>query len=135
MHLGHFSGLCLTIFLQCRLPNLGQFRYNMNEYWDFISSNQQRIQNLTFQILNSNCKSQYSHYRTIQWVDISIEFPQDNSTILLITRQYSSYTAFISEVLRFCLWYILAGTGTGWLAGMATTCNSMTGEHADPLRT
>ena len=40
----------------------------------------------------------FVHYRTIWWVDISIEFPQDISSILLITRQYSSFTAFISEV-------------------------------------
>ena len=54
----YFSGLCLTIFLQCRLPRSGSISVQYesdSEYWDFISSNQQRIQNLTFQILNSNC--------------------------------------------------------------------------------
>ena len=65
----YFSGLCLTIFLQCRLPRSGSISVQYesdSEYWDFISSNQQRIQNLTFQILNSNCKSQYTDTTRMQ---------------------------------------------------------------------
>ena len=65
----YFSGLCLKIFLQCRLPKSGSMSVQNesdSECWNFISSNQQQIQNMTFQILNSSCKSQYSDTTRMQ---------------------------------------------------------------------